>query len=287
MAKTSEEINQIALENQNLVYYVAKNFANYGIPMEDLFQAGFLGLMHAVEKYDASLGYTFSTYAIPWIEREIRLELKTDSAYIPYYIHSKKNVIRAVINQLTENGLPVTPEAIAEKVDLPVERIKDVLPHLQGTKSLDATIGEDDTTVGDFVADDSVDFEGDYVHLETMKAVHLAVNRIPKVTPKIRKDRSCLESRIASAYAKLPPMNSKDFAEAVAEYSKLWNAWIKEQPVDAKMRDILSAYYFGDASLEEICEDQMVSKQCIHQKRNKALERLKMDPLVMLAQMET
>ena len=129
-----------------------------------------------------------------------------------------------------------------------------------------------------FKEDESVDFEGDYLREESLKSIRIAVNRIPKNIPK--------SSAVRKMYDRLPEKDSPDYQEALRNYAKVWNSWIQQQEVDTSMRDIMHAYFFQSYTLEQISKKFHVSKQCVQQKRNKGFERLRMDPLMILANNE-
>lgn len=143
--------------NLRLVVYIAKAYQNQHLGMEDLVAEGNVGLMTAVDKYDYSLGYRFSTFATPWIKQSI-LKAITDKGRpirLPAHIYQQLNKVKRYINDFegTEGRAP-TNEEIAKALDIEPEKVASLLEWQLDTVSMDTPIGDEEkNTVGDLVAD--------------------------------------------------------------------------------------------------------------------------------------
>jgi RNA polymerase primary sigma factor len=156
----NEARRRLIESNLRLVVSVARRYMNRGIALGDLIQEGNIGLMRAVEKFDYRRGFKFSTYATWWIRQAVSRALADHSRTIRVPVHMVETINRYVRLSATlqqDLGREPTVDEIAEAMEVPAERVREIVRILPQPISLESTVGdEQDAVLGDFVIDESL-----------------------------------------------------------------------------------------------------------------------------------
>jgi len=152
-----EAARQLVFSHLRFVVSVARGFVGYGLPLADLIQEGNIGLMKAVDKFEYQRGYKFSTYATWWIRQAITRSIADQARTIRIPVHmieTINKIVRTSRQILSERGREPTPEELAKKLAMPLDRVRKVLKISKEPVSLETPVGdEEDSNLGDFIED--------------------------------------------------------------------------------------------------------------------------------------
>jgi RNA polymerase primary sigma factor len=180
----SEATSELITHNLRLVVNIAKHYVGRGLPLPDLIQEGNIGLMKAIDKFDYKRGFKFSTYATWWIRQAITRALvdQTKTIRLPVHVVELYNKVHNASKELTQQlGREPLLSEIAQKLRVPVKKVDDVLKAIQDPITLQTPVGDEDTTLEDFIGDSSA---SPYLDAERNKITEQTIKVLQTLAPK-------------------------------------------------------------------------------------------------------
>jgi len=180
----SEATNELITHNLRLVVNIAKHYVGRGLPLPDLIQEGNIGMMKAIEKFDYKRGFKFSTYATWWIRQAITRALidQTKTIRLPVHIVELYNKVSTASRELTRQlGREPSIAEIAQEVKVSEKKVDDVLNAIQDPINLQTPVGDEDTTLEDFIGDNRA---SPYVDAERNKITEQMMKILQTLAPK-------------------------------------------------------------------------------------------------------
>jgi len=180
--------NEFITRNMRLVISVAKHYLGKGLSFLDLIQEGNIGLMRATDKFDYKMGFKFSTYATCWIKQFIARAIMDQAKTIRVPVHVMEmynSIIKVSRTLVPELGRDPLAEEIAERLEISAGRVESVLETVQDTVSLQTPVGDDDTTLGDFIGDNTT--VSPYRNVEQNMIFEQTLRILKTLTPKEEK----------------------------------------------------------------------------------------------------
>jgi RNA polymerase primary sigma factor len=169
--------------NLRLVIKFASRYQGHGLSLQDLVQEAMLGLIRAAEKFDWRKGYKFSTYAVLWIKQSIQRGLDNSGrpVRIPAHVAQRERTVNRITAELSaELNREPTEQEVAEKAKLPLEEVRALADMTRVTTSLDAPVGDGETSFGELRAESEDRLEDDVAEREQERAVEAALSALPE-----------------------------------------------------------------------------------------------------------
>ena len=180
----SEATSELITHNLRLVVNIAKHYVGRGLPLPDLIQEGNIGLMKAIDKFDYKRGFKFSTYATWWIRQAITRALidQTKTIRLPVHVMEFYNKVHNASKELTQQfGREPLLSEIAQELRVPAKKVDDVLKAIQDPITLQTPVGDEDTTLEDFIGDSSA---SPYLDAERNRITEQTIKVLQTLTPK-------------------------------------------------------------------------------------------------------